>query len=946
MGGGFDIKLFNGAYAQQVQNAVSEAVDGEQVVDASQEDELLPVQERKEPGQVARELEKLMKSAVASEAGAVSVDDLKSVGKKSKSVRKNPAYQKALDLVANAQNQLDEVGKLTGRQLAEAFNAERGSAQDRDDLSKIRERVNRVITDQSKLSIELCTLIGATKNDDVKDALERMMLRADARVSELVTLVMQMTELAHGMSRGDPEHQVLLDDAASSLMSSMAGIMHGNDKAAAELAKDGEICAFLRDLEDLGHDLAALPKKGGRSKDGTPTVSQASLLERLTTMEERLRALNGTSGRLSAPIVWSLADALAAGRSRVENRNAVTTEKVRLQFHQTALGTLAQKFSKIRRGRVWRALAKTSEAAVADFSKTFDDLVEASRRYAKDPSPAQLKALKAANNAFVDRINLHSEGNGFYQALKMLYAQIKTPFKRQEILDVQADVSQDVLDEDERIIGNVSQGVYKNADAGADALFSSILMPYFTLYNRLDQMISVAPLQLTEEKFAQAFKEEGLSRADFERLVLDQPLSGKVEARVFGVDVTPEMCESECLDVYCDKVEPLGKGVANEVQLVSYTLPNGHQEQRVFKDELASYSSCIGLTLADNAWSKTQQIAKLNYAASQTAALLGTPHAVTKSTLGMCKGAFGLFMTRAPGKEAFETINVLETTSRADALADEEMKLLTDVRLHGYNSRNPSQRRLVGSLAKGLVELAWNDLLTGQGDRHRHNYFIGFQNGMALVTGIDNDMCFPAYKTGLTTFCAFDEDKLNAVQNAIYDASANGNAARALCENGLDKLPGAQKVSKGVAFKVQKDTPPLVRVGVMKGFGLKNGMALPPYMSRSMHDNLLRANTKKELKKVWKKTLGPDSYAAAVSRLEEMIALAKEYEKKGLVLEDDVEAWGEASVVKGLMSAPSLDTATDLTAKMKVEWKYTVTGSLLARDFGRIIKKVDGERLT
>jgi hypothetical protein len=70
----------------------------------------------------------------------------------------------------------------------------------------------------------------------------------------------------------------------------------------------------------------------------------------------------------------------------------------------------------------------------------------------------------------------------------------------------------------------------------------------------------------------------------------------------------------------------------------------------------------------------------------------------------------GLLMERAAGKTAFET--------------DKSILGRPDV-------------------ASEVTKLQLLDHLTGQGDRHRSNYFVAIDaNKRAKVTGIDNDQCF------------------------------------------------------------------------------------------------------------------------------------------------------------------------------------------------------------
>ena len=58
---------------------------------------------------------------------------------------------------------------------------------------------------------------------------------------------------------------------------------------------------------------------------------------------------------------------------------------------------------------------------------------------------------------------------------------------------------------------------------------------------------------------------------------------------------------------------------------------------------------------------------------------------------------------------------------------------------------------VLASLQEGLNRLEWCDMLTGQGDRHDHNYKVDIRDGRATVMGIDNDLAFGKSQTELVT---------------------------------------------------------------------------------------------------------------------------------------------------------------------------------------------------
>ena len=140
-------------------------------------------------------------------------------------------------------------------------------------------------------------------------------------------------------------------------------------------------------------------------------------------------------------------------------------------------------------------------------------------------------------------------------------------------------------------------------------------------------------------------------------------------------------------------------------------------------------------------YAKEQQVANLNMATQSAAQVLGLTDVVPKCSVGMHNGDYGLFMEKVPGMEAIDFARGKEPPAGSLSLA--QVKNLP-----------PEQHaKVIGGLIRGLNRLAWLDIITGQGDRHGRNYMIDVRSDLTVsVKGIDNDMCFAAYRTGLHTY--------------------------------------------------------------------------------------------------------------------------------------------------------------------------------------------------
>jgi len=202
-------------------------------------------------------------------------------------------------------------------------------------------------------------------------------------------------------------------------------------------------------------------------------------------------------------------------------------------------------------------------------------------------------------------------------------------------------------------------------------------------------------------------------------------------------------------------VKPLGSGVFNTTYLCTYRMPDGKTKQFVFKPEMAGRTSVGSMTLMDKgSYARHQHLAHLNAATMKVARLLGTPSIVPHVSVGMCQGSFGLFMDVAPGAPPGEL---------ADQSKMENVQLLHRIK------EGLKDKALLGEMVKATSDLLWNDLVSGQGDRHAKNYFVDMKrDGSVAVTGIDNDATFPPWRLGAHTF-VLDEAHREAFISKFYD---------------------------------------------------------------------------------------------------------------------------------------------------------------------------------
>ena len=348
-----------------------------------------------------------------------------------------------------------------------------------------------------------------------------------------------------------------------------------------------------------------------------------------------------------------------------------------------------------------------------------------------------------------------------------------------------------------------------------------------------------------------------------------------VEARVHGMsdaDVDPALDDSKA-----NSSVPLGSGCVNTVKLVTYK----DGLQRVFKPEAPGRQEMESLNLAKD-YAGGQQVANLNLATQSAAEVLGLTDVVPKCSVGMHDGDSGLFMEKVPGMEAGAFVRGTQPKDGSLSLA--EVKGLP-----------PDQHaKVIGGIMRGINRLEWLDIITGQGDRHPRNYMIQVWPDLTVsVKGIDNDMCFAAYRTGLHTYVIKGEaaqtfrDKCGYIIHK-YPVGLQGQVRKRLFTD-----PGFSEDGDGViTLDATKFKAGELHYAALRAIGM-NGAALPKYIDEDLYRELtsLRTGERREAYLAdLAKRLPPDAVDSARRRLDQAIdyaiKLAAEYK---VVRKDDFE---------------------------------------------------------
>ncbi len=351
-----------------------------------------------------------------------------------------------------------------------------------------------------------------------------------------------------------------------------------------------------------------------------------------------------------------------------------------------------------------------------------------------------------------------------------------------------------------------------------------------------------------------------------------------VEARVHGMsgdDVNPDFD-----DMRPHERTKLDSGINSTVFLVKYT---DDGSEWVFKPEAMGRQGIAQMALSKD-YVPEEQIAHLNLATKDAAKALGAGDVSTTCSVGVNQGQYGLFMEKAPGVGvgAFAHGAAVPRGS----LTAEQVKSLSP----------GDYAKVMGDIMRAVNRLEWLDLVTGQGDRHNSNYMIDVHDDLTVsVKGIDNDMCFPAYRTGLRTYSLRGKaasdfrvafDGLDPV-STLFGGLMSGE------EPSLPKdIPGVSVARNGtITLDTMKFESAEIHYAAFSALGA-HGASLPGYIDADLCRQLtsLKAGAvRDEYLGSLAKRLPPAAVAAATSRLDEAIKLAEVYQRdqSGRVFDKD-----------------------------------------------------------
>lgn len=822
-----------------------------------------------------------------------------------------------------AQAKMRALDAFTGAQLADAmqrFEDENGNSYvDWNPLNDAGEAIKEALEAQEALSKALAEQINALPAKATaaqQAALEEAMLQCDRRISEIETIVLQVTEIAERHLDGqeiDAATQTRLARKLVDLAGEQSLRMHDRTRA----------------LEALHAGLDPLVRKlDAYAAHGTDTVTKVDLRTLTREIDQARNAL--AAAAKSGKVVLDGREIFVDRTFLDEAAKAVDAAKRKLDDLRENVGRAAvRKFIENDMPWPWR------ENAV--FKTEFADSLES---LGPDVAPIaslvrKVDAVRAAMHSMVDNPKY-----AFYSAA----------------WDAAEDITTDDIDAVNQAFtaliargGNLSPNLpepLRNAISDfcqrcedspdyIEKLYKSFRREFVNL------SIGVEHVYIMAGNVKKAKEEEFLASGALRDVFRgERTFTSLVESRLHGyadADIDPALDDRNV-----ESSRELGSGAMNSVSLVTFR----DGRQAVFKPEVAGRFSATTTPLQAGLASR-QQMTRVNVAVQKTADALGLGDVMVKTTAGTHKGVFGMFMERAPGVEG----EIIARRSRVPAgpdgakvsLSAQEINMLSDA----------DYENVAGRLMRQFNRLEWFDLLTGQGDRHINNYLVQVRPDLTVaVKGIDNDASYGVFRTGLHKFVLTTDSQRRRFDTYVMKyATACGAGNKDAVLAALNADPAIRRRRDGaIEIDLSKTTNPAIAEIVCHQTLGGQTVTVPDAIDRELYDRLVAlksgAQRRAHLAEL-KSRLGPEQYKAAVSRLDEAIAHAEKLRREGKVY--DAAQWETREVQRTvaalgtrLQALPPVAGARPrpaFEADFLREYNYTMAPTVFGRDLLRGIRR-------
>ncbi len=822
-------------------------------------------------GRIAAKLDTMLLKAARSVAKPVDAQALKAT-----TAGLPKAFRKAIDkAAAAAQKAYGEIGKFSGRQIADALAKDKGGRFVWNERDPVGKTVKAALDAQAKLSEQLAKALNGLPRGTppaVRSALEEAMFLNDRRATEVETLVCEFADLAE-KAPNDPGTAARLDRTLASLVPEKSLGMHGSEKIAADFRE--ALAPLARRIDDLAAAARERQLDAGEAMDIRRQLDEA---ENALAKAERDHAAKGAP--LDPGLFRAARDQIKACRTRLADVKGSVALKALANFAVTTFSPpdvplLQPKFAPLLRmlfpalGEVVGAQRRLREVALEFVANPTD----ANRR-----EMDKLAAALAEHAGQVsDELARFADGASAqdYDLSALTVPELRTlvqelPVQEQDRCTL-------------RLVREFREALKAHLASPAKTL-DALKLAYGSLGAVETQTKHLAEMRrIVDARDASQFLTSKTLEAAFEGRLAVTTL---VETRLNGL---PDEDADPALDgANAVSSKALGSGAANTVYEVGFKDGSTY----VFKPEAPGRQGIASLTLSKGAYRDELLVAQLNMAAQRTADAFGLGDVMTKTSVGAHGGRFGLFMEKAPGTEAAGFARAKRSPGRLNAA---QIRALDDAKY----------AKVVGGLMRKANRLEWFDLLTAQGDRHGRNYLVEVrEDGTTSLKGIDNDACFGKFLVGPGLFrLAGKHAKAfrTLLSNAKTVYGPNGGEGSAP----LEKDPGIRAGEDGsIVVDVSKIKSRVLLHCLTKATG-SHSVRLPDHIDEELYDRLVAMESgqaRDDYVASLRSRLSEDQVQVAIQRLDGAIAHAKALKGRGCVV--STADWEKREVQRKVAGPP------------------------------------------
>ena len=839
-------------------------------------------------GQLVRQLDVLLARAAESATKGINAASLKDTLNQ---VDLSKGDRKMLNAAADkADAAFKAINRFTGFELAAAVSAKDGKF-DWNTTIPAGAAIKKAIDAQLELSDLLRQVVNQLPCGELADSLEEAVMQCDRRTCEIQTLVCQFASILE--NDPVPTDQAVVDRLSQTLerlLPRQALKMHGNDAA---------LAAMRKTVEPLANRLDELAKTQGQGAK-LSNEEIAAISREIDTMSNAIkdavkRGVAGTGGIGIDRTLFSAAkDILEAVGGKLANARIEIAKESMVNFAEKTFAPIPLEVFHPKFIPILKALSPN----VALLVSRRENLRNAAVEYSKKPDNENLGKLKTAASEYAKSKDGQKEmmrgvrtlADSLSRAVVAHGGDDREKSVARALMTTVNDFSTLTADEKAAAKALADEFVKLYIPLALDVLVEPEKNEYTQTIARFSGVSNGAPSQAAHLKLMHETSENMASSDFLTSDTVRAAFEGKlrfttlVEARLHGMkdeDVDPKLD-----DINHVSTKMRGSGSFNSVYEVGYK----DGSTFIFKPEAPGRQAIENLTLAHGI-TETQMVAQLNMASQRTADALGLGDVMVKTTVGSHKGEFGIFMENAKGVEAndFVKLGISEKPPAGD-LSLRQIK----------NLEKDKYAKVVGELMRKANRLEWFDMITGQGDRHSHNFFVSVgKDGTVSLKGIDNDACFPDYRTGIRTYklTKAKADRLEAVvkytANLLYPSDKDAGKRSQLMAK-LMTDPGIQfnNDDETATVDTTKSESPILHYCMLKTVGMHTN-ALPDCIDEDLYNKLVEISKPGELRDKYIADLTANlpeaAKNAAISRLDDAIAYANELKEKGRVVTK--EAW-------------------------------------------------------